>query len=263
MIINLHDISSAKIYSRIVSLVPSQTELLYDLGLEDEVVGITKFCIHPTDWYRNKPRIGGTKNIKIPAIQDLKPDLIIANKEENVKEQVGELARDHDVFVTDVNNLSDATSMIKDLGLLVGKTKEALQISNKIEDAFKKLKDVTSIKRKIKAAYLIWKDPFMAAGGHTFINDILQYCNLENIFSSKERYPEITLEQLRNNCELILMSSEPYPFREKHLKEMELQIPGVKIILADGEMFSWYGSRLLKAVDYFKVLQLQIVLCRE
>lgn len=258
MIINLHNTSSAKIYSRIVSLVPSQTELLGDLGLEEEVIGITKFCIHPTNWYRNKPRIGGTKNIKIPAIQHLRPDLIIANKEENVKEQVEELARNHDVFVTDVNNLSDAIAMIKDIGLLVGRTKEALQMADKIEVAFKKLEDLTPIKRKIKAAYLIWKDPFMAAGGHTFINDMLQYCNLENIFSSKERYPEITPKRLRNNCELILLSSEPYPFKEKHLKEMELQIPGAKIILADGEMFSWYGSRLLRAADYFKVLQLQL-----
>jgi ABC-type Fe3+-hydroxamate transport system substrate-binding protein len=255
MIINPHNRSSATIYSRIVSLVPSQTELLCDLGLEKEVIGITKFCVHPTNWYRNKTRIGGTKNIKIPEIQHLRPDLIIANKEENVQEQVEELARNHDVFVTDVNNLSDAIDMIKDIGSLVGKSKEALHISNKIEAAFKKLKDLAPIKRKIKAAYLIWKDPFMAAGGHTFINDIMQYCNLENIFSSKERYPEITLEQLRNNCELILLPSEPYPFKKKHLKEMESQIPGVKIILVDGEMFSWYGSRLLKAADYFEIFR--------
>lgn len=258
MIVNLHNISPAKVYSRIVSLVPSQTELLYDLGLEEEVIGITKFCVHPTKWYRNKTRIGGTKNVKIPAIHHLNPDLIIVNKEENVKEQVEELAKNYDVFVTDVHNLTDAINMINDIGLLVGKTKEAFQMANKIEAKFKKLQNLTSIKRKIKAVYLIWKDPIMAAGSHTFINDMMQYCGLENIFSSRDRYPKITLEELRIDYELILLSSEPYPFKEKHLKEPELQIPGVKIILVDGEMFSWYGSRLLKAADYFKVLQLKL-----
>ena len=257
MIVNLHNITPAKIYSRIVSLVPSQTELLHDLGLEEEVIGITKFCVHPTKWYRNKTRVGGTKNVKIPSIQLLKPDLIIANKEENVKEQVEELAKNYDVFVTDVNNLTDAINMIKDIGLLVGKTKEALQMANKIEIKFQKLQNLTPVKRKIKAAYLIWKDPFMAVGGNTFINDMMQYCGLENIFLSRDRYPKTTLEELRIDCELILLSSEPYPFKEKHLKEMELQIPGVKIILVDGEMFSWYGSRLLKAADYFEELDLK------
>ncbi|MEP6926821.1 MAG: helical backbone metal receptor [Ginsengibacter sp.] len=255
MIITLHNSSSGKVYSRIVSIVPSQTELLYYLGLDEEVLGITKFCVHPSRWYKNKTRIGGTKNIRIPAIHDLEPDLIIANKEENVKEQVEELAKDYDVLVTDVNNLGDAINMITDVGLLVGKHKEALQMANKIELKFKKLQHLTSIKRKIKAAYFIWKDPYMAVAGHTFINDMLQYCGLENVFSNGERYPKISLEELPTDCELVLLSSEPYPFKKKHLKEMELQIPGVKIILVNGEMFSWYGSRLLKAAEYFKDLK--------
>jgi len=257
MIINLHNISPVKAYSRIVSLVPSQTELLYDLGLDEEVIGLTKFCVHPTKWYRDKTRVGGTKNVKIQAIHDLKPDLIIANKEENVKEQVEELSANYDVFVTDVNNLPDAINMINDTGLLVGKARAAYVMANKIETSFKKLKEITCLKRKINAAYLIWKDPFMAAGNHTFINDMMRYCGLENIFSSRDRYPEITLEELRTDSELILLPSEPYPFKEKHLKELESQIRGIKIILVDGEMFSWYGSRLLKAAGYFKELPLK------
>jgi ABC-type Fe3+-hydroxamate transport system substrate-binding protein len=258
MFVTLHDISPAKVYSRIVSLVPSQTELLHHLGLEEEVIGITKFCVHPRKWHRNKTRIGGTKNVKIPSIHHLKPDLIIANIEENVKEQVEELSNDYDVFVTDVNNLTDAINMINDIGLLVGKTREALQMTNKIEIKFQKLQNLTSCKRKIKASYLIWKDPFMAVGSHTFINDMMKYCGLENIFSSRDRYPKITLGDLRIDCELILLSSEPYPFKENHLAEMELQIPGVEIVLVDGEMFSWYGSRLLKAPYYFRELQLKL-----
>jgi ABC-type Fe3+-hydroxamate transport system substrate-binding protein len=258
MIVTLHNTSPAKIYSRIVSLVPSQTELLHDLGLEEEVIGITKFCVHPANWYANKTRVGGTKNIKIPAIHLLEPDLIIANKEENVKEQVEELAKNYDVFVTNVNNFTDAINVIKDIGFLVGKPKEAFQMANKIMATFKNLQDLKFIKRKIKAAYLIWKDPFMTVGSHTFINDMMQYCGLENIFSSRDRYPKTTLEELRTDCELILLASEPFPFKEKHLNEIRLQIPGVKIILVDGEMFSWYGSRLLKAADYFEELQLKL-----
>jgi ABC-type Fe3+-hydroxamate transport system substrate-binding protein len=195
MIVTLHNISPAKVYSRIVSLMPSQTELLHDLGLEEEVIGITKFCVHPAKWYRNKTRIGGTKNVKIPAIHSLKPDLIIANKEENVKEQVEELAKNYDVFITDVNNLTDAINMINDIGLLVGKAKEAFQMVNEIEAKFKKLQNSTSIKSKIKAAYLIWKDPFMVAGCQTCINAMMQYCKLENIFSSFNRYPKITVDE--------------------------------------------------------------------
>ena len=253
MILRSHEIatSSYKIYKRIVSLVPSQTELLYDLGLEKEVVGITKFCIHPGQWYKTKPRIGGTKNIKIAAIKMLNPDLIIANKEENVKEQVEELAQDFDVLVTDINNLTDAINMINDIGELVGKANEALQISKKIENKFQRLQQKVSSNKKIKAAYLIWQNPYMTVGRDTFINNMMGYCGLENVFSSQERYPEITLEDLKNNCELILLSSEPYPFNEKHLKEIESKIGTAKIILVDGEMFSWYGSRLLKAADYF------------
>jgi ABC-type Fe3+-hydroxamate transport system substrate-binding protein len=253
MILHSHEIASAsnRIYSRIVSLVPSQTELLYDLGLNKEVIGITKFCIHPTQWYKNKPRIGGTKNVKTAEIKKLNPDLVIANKEENVKEQVEELAQCYDVLVTDINNLRDAINMINDVGVLTGKANEALQISKKIENKFQRLQQKTSLNKKIKIAYLIWQNPFMTVGGDTFINNMMEYCGFENVFSSQERYPEITLEDLKNNCELILLSSEPYPFKEKHLNEIQSQITTTKIILVDGEMFSWYGSRLLKAADYF------------
>ena len=268
MIINPQYISSPLIYSRIVSLVPSQTELLFDLGLEEEVKAITKFCIHPIDWYKNKIRIGGTKSLKIDIIKKINPDLIIANKEENVKEQVEELAKTFDVFVTDVNNLRDALEMIKNIGTLTGKTAKATAIAAKIEKEFKKLSEAILTKRKITAFYLIWKNPYMAVGGNTFINDMMQYCGLENIFTNVERYPEISLEDLKSSkpgkrpCELVLLSSEPYPFKEKDLSEIKSGLPLVKIMLVDGEMFSWYGSRLLKAAEYFKIFQKNIGLVK-
>jgi ABC-type Fe3+-hydroxamate transport system substrate-binding protein len=254
MILDLQNISPGKIYSRIVSLVPSQTELLHDLGLEQEVVGITKFCVHPGEWFSNKIKIGGTKTVKISAVQALKPDLIIANKEENIKEQVEELALNNDVLVTDVNNLDDALNMIHTIGRLTGKSTEASQMVKTIEMNFRKLKSQQTGNRKAKTAYLIWKGPLMAAGGGTFINDMMAYCGFQNIFSLEDRYPEVTLEHLAIECELILLSSEPYPFKEKHRREIALQLPKATIILVDGEMFSWYGSRLILAAGYFKDL---------
>jgi ABC-type Fe3+-hydroxamate transport system substrate-binding protein len=241
-----------KKYNRIISLVPSITELLFYLRLDNEVVGITKFCVHPEDWFRNKSRVGGTKNINYSIVDQLCPDLIIANKEENVKDQVEKLAEKYDVFVTDVNNLSDAINMITDVGKLTGKSVEASSLANKIKNEFEKLKQKSSSKRKTRTAYFIWQEPFMVVGSDTFINDMMPYCGFENIFSSQKRYPEITLQEIReNDCELIVLSSEPYPFKEKHKDELQKKFPEIKIMLADGEMFSWYGSRLLESVHYF------------
>ena len=242
-----------KKYSRIISVVPSQTELLSYLRLDEEVVGITKFCVHPEKWFKNKTRVGGTKNLNLKIIDQLSPDLIIANKEENVKEQIEELAKKYDVWVTDVNNLNDAINMISDIGKLTNRIETASALAWRIKEDFEKLKNNFLDKRKIPTAYFIWKDPYMVAAGDTFINDMMQYCGLENIFSEKKRYPEISLEEIiEKKCELILLSSEPYPFKQKHKEEIQKQLPEIKIQLADGEMFSWYGNRLLKSVDYFQ-----------
>ena len=242
-----------KKYSRIVSLVPSQTELLSYLGLEEEVVGITKFCIHPDKWFRNKTRIGGTKNINIKKIHQLSPDLIIANKEENIKEQVEELSEKYDVLVTDVNNFSEALNMIADIGALAQREESASNIILKLNEGFRKLKNSFLDRKKIPAAYFIWKDPYMVAGGDTFINEMMQYCGLENVFADHKRYPKITLEEIKEKkVELILLSSEPYPFKEKHKEEIQKQVGVIKVELVDGEMFSWYGNRLLNSIDYFQ-----------
>ena len=241
---------------RIVSLVPSQTELLYDLNLEAETIGITKFCVHPQSWFKTKQRVGGTKTVKIDTIHLLKPDLIIANKEENVKEQIEELAQDYPVWLTDINNLPDALAMIADIGTLTGRMEAAKALIDIIGNAFK---EIPQIQKPLKTAYLIWRKPYMSVGGDTFINDMLLQCGFENIFSCKARYPQITTEDLLiANCQLLLLSSEPYPFKQKHIDELSAHLPDTKIILADGEFFSWYGSRLLEFPEYFKKLLLRI-----
>lgn len=243
---------------RIISLVPSQTELLFDLGLEEEVIGITKFCIHPENWFRNKTRIGGTKTLHIDKIRKLNPDLIIANKEENIKDQIETLAQEFPVWISDVNNLTEALEMIEQIGLITGKKQPAEDLTKRIEAAFLNFKSQTS-NLKSKTCYLIWKDPYMTIGGDTFIHDILIEAGYNNIFATQQRYPAITIADLQAaNCEVLFLSSEPYPFKQKHIEELQAQLPHTKILLVDGEAFSWYGSRLLHTPAYLQQLQEEI-----
>jgi ABC-type Fe3+-hydroxamate transport system substrate-binding protein len=233
---------------RIISLVPSQTELLADLGLDEQVIGITKFCIHPEKWFRSKTRIGGTKSLNLERIHELQPDLIIANKEENIKEQVEELAGSFPVWVSDVNNLEDALAMISEIGSMTWTTATASKIIAGIRHSFK---DLPAVSLR-KAAYLIWKDPYMTVGGDTFIDSMLHAAGFENVFGDKTRYPVVDVAAIQQSgCGFLFLSSEPYPFKQKHIDELQLQLPDVKIMLVDGEMFSWYGSRLLYAAEYF------------
>ena len=241
---------------RIISIVPSQTELLFHLSLADEVAGITKFCKHPDEWFRNKIKVGGTKQVKMDVIHQLKPDLIIANKEENVKEQVEELEKDYPVWVSDVNNLDDAYKMIWSIGDVTGKLPAAQRLISTIRFEFSQLEPSV---HKLKTAYLIWKDPYMTVGGDTFIHSMLEAAGLENVFAGKTRYPEVSMDELEAiKPDLLLLSSEPYPFRQKHIDEWQQFLPATKIILADGEMFSWYGSRLQYAPSYFNTLRNQL-----
>jgi ABC-type Fe3+-hydroxamate transport system substrate-binding protein len=241
---------------RIVSLVPSQTELLFDLGLDENVIGITKFCVHPADQFKTKTRVGGTKQINIDTIHQLRPDLIIANKEENVKEQIEELEKHYPVWVSDVNNLTEACSMIEAIGKMTGKKsisgKIVADIKNLFTDLKKSLHQTLNNAGKPSTAYLIWRNPYMTAGGDTFINAMMEAAGLNNIFKTRTRYPETSIDELKNkNIQLLLLSSEPYPFKQKHINELQIELPETKILLADGEMFSWYGSRLQYAPGYF------------
>lgn len=250
------NISLKKLPQRIISLVPSQTELLFDLGLKNEVVGITKFCVHPEDWFRKKTRVGGTKQLNLEIIRQLRPDLIIANKEENVKEQIDELGKDFPVWVSDVSNLEDAYFMIEQVGLITNKEHQANKIIIQIKENFSRFQTPNS---RLRTTYLIWQNPYMSVGGDTFIHAMLEKAGFENIFSDKKRYPEITIEELQTaDSQLIFLSSEPFPFKEKHRVELQKILPGTKVILVDGEMFSWYGSRLQFAPAYFQQLYDQI-----
>lgn len=235
---------------KIISLVPSITETLFDLGLsENKIIGRTKFCIHPANRVKKVPVIGGTKNLNITKIKALKPDLIIANKEENIKEDVEELQKYFKVLVTNVSNLEDNYYLLKTLGNLLGKQEIAQKFNLKIYEILAKF----SYLEKKKCAYLIWKNPYMTVGFDTFIHDILDKIGFQNIFEDHKRYPEISVEDLKT-ADYIFLSSEPFPFRQKHIDELQKELPDAKIFLVDGEAFSWYGTRLAKCEGYFQNL---------
>ncbi len=235
---------------RIVSLVPSITEALFDLGLTTkEVVGRTKFCIHPSDEIQNVEVVGGTKNIKIDKIKGLKPDLVIANKEENVRAQIEELEQYLNVWVTNIETVEDNYYFLKQLGNLIHQQKRAQLFNLRIYEVLQAQK----LAQSLKTAYLIWQNPYMSIGSDTFIHHILSELGFENIFKNKKSYPEISLEDLED-AEVIMLSSEPFPFKEKHIAELQIYFPEKTILIVDGEAFSWYGTHLAKCGEYFQKL---------
>lgn len=232
---------------KIISLVPSQTELLWELGLEREVVGITRFCIHPKEWFKSKVRVGGTKKININKVKNLEPDLIIANKEENTREDIEALEKIAPVWISDVNTLQDAQSMIHQIGLITDREKEADGLLDEISHAFSTIQ-----KSRRSVLYFIWKDPHFVAGKQTFIDAMLSEAGYTNC-CQLDRYP--SLEEVGPSLpELIFLSTEPFPFNEQHMEEFQKLFPTSEIHLVDGEMFSWYGSRLKEAPAYFNAL---------
>jgi ABC-type Fe3+-hydroxamate transport system substrate-binding protein len=236
----------------IISVVPSQTELLFDLGLDEEVVGITKFCVHPEPWFRNKTRVGGTKQLHIDKIRELQPDLIIANKEENTQEQIEELAKEFPVWLSDIQNIPQALQMIQVVGQLTGTEHKAAELVDHIVGGFNALQRATTSKR---VAYFIWYKPWMSVGKDTFVSNMIHAIGWQNVLADKSRYPELSLEELKAyDPELVLLSSEPFPFKEKHIDEIKAVLPNAEVKLVDGEIFSWYGSRMLKAVGYMQQL---------
>ena len=254
MIIDPQNFENSKALS-IVSLVPSITELLHHLHLEDEIVGITKFCISPPHLRSQKTIVGGTKKVDINKIFGLNPDLIIANKEENTKADIETLAENFPVLLTDVNDYNDALDMIETIGSITSKLPESKQLVQDITDAFLNLRSLVSKEPRIGVAYLIWQEPYMTVGGDTFISSMLHEAGFINRFQQDLRYPTTSLEDLEDmGVDVVLLSSEPFPFAQKHLLALQKAKPSMKFLLADGEMFSWYGSRMLQSPAYFEQL---------
>jgi len=243
---------------RIISLVPSLTETLFELGLEDQLIGITKFCVHPYHLKSVKINVGGTKKVHVEKIKALNPDIIIANKEENTLDVVNQLKDICPVWVTDIVTFEDTIDMLRDFGMIFKRNTDAQKWIEKLQYA---KNDFDQYMKNIpwrKAAYLIWREPYMAVGKETFIHEMLQLNHFENIYAAREeRYPEIEVRKMRiqGDPELVFLSSEPYPFKEEHAFEVGRATHHAKTVFVDGEMFSWYGTRLFKSFQYFKALQ--------
>lgn len=250
---------------RIISLVPSQTELLIDLGLKDRIVGVTRYCIHPAGLIDEKVVVGGTKKIVESRIIELQPDLIICNREENTKEIVSFCDHIAPTYISDIDGLENALEMIADIGELTGTKFKSKSLIRGVSNAFKLLPKPEVVQ---KVLYLIWKKPYMSVGDGTFINDMIQKAGFINAAQQSSRYPEYEIEDMvRLQPDVIFLSSEPYPFTTDDIAELKLAfltapsqhpikpnvIPDFKVV--DGELFSWYGSRLLKTPAYLQSLQ--------
>lgn len=253
-----HTITLSATPKRIVSLVPSQTELLFDLGLEDSLVGITKFCVHPYHLKSTKKIVGGTKKVHFEKIRLLQPDIIIANKEENTEEIVNTLREIAPVWTSDIITIQDSLDMIAEFGKIFAVRTAAAQLTDRINFAMADFQKFMAGKEWLKTVYFIWKEPYMVAGKETFINEMMKLNHFTNIYEEREgRYPEVIVQKMRiqGDPELLLLSSEPYPFKDEDAFELGRHTHHAKTVFVDGEMFSWYGSRMVKAFAYFKQLQ--------
>ena len=242
---------------RVVSLVPSITETLFALGLDSEIVGVTEFCVHPTEGVRSKTQVGGTKNPSLDTILGLEPDLVIANKEENRRRDVERLeAAGVRVFVTYARTLAEAVEDIRTLGVLTGTSPVAEQIALRVELARAK----TSPREEgDRVAALIWKHPYMAVGEDTFAHDLMRLCGGVNCFAGQERYPRIDERALEESApEVILLPTEPYCFGESDRNElMQLDCAAARsgrIHVIEGELLSWYGPRMERALHTLRPL---------
>jgi ABC-type Fe3+-hydroxamate transport system substrate-binding protein len=239
---------------RIISLVPSQTELLFDLGLREQVVGITKFCVHPAHWRKEKTIVGGTKNFHFDTIEKLKPDLIIGNKEENYEEGIETLKKHFPIWMSDIETFDQAISMIDKVSYLTGKQQVGLELIEKIQTAFRGLKKLP----EIRSLYLMWHNPWMGVANRTFIHTMMEKIGLMNVIGNRDRYPELSKNDIQSLApDLVLLSTEPFPFSVKFIPEIRDILPNARIEIVDGEMFSWYGSRLALAPAYFNSLSFQ------
>ncbi len=235
---------------RIISLVPSLTELLFDLGLDEEIIGVTDFCISPENKVKNRVKIGGPKHFDFQIIDTLKPDLMIGNMEENYQAGILRLQKKYPVWMSDITTLMDMLEAISGIGAVTGRMDEADRINREISGRMDRLPRF----KPLKAAYLIWKDPLMAAGGNTFINEMMKRCGFINIFSNLNRYPVIQINEL-SDAEIIVLSSEPYPFSTSDREYFMQEFPRIDVVIVDATMFSWYGSHILYSADYFTKLR--------
>ncbi len=242
---------------RIISLVPSLTELLFHLKLDDEIFGVTNYCIHPSSKYSQKTKIGDPRDINMALIKAMEPDLILASKEENPREDIEFMMGEFKVFVSDIRTFEGAMCLIYEVGKIVDRKKDAKRLIKKLQVAYKPF---PLLDKEIPIAYLIWNNPFMTINNNTFLHSMLEKVGFRNVFADEEeRYPTVTHEQiLKMKPRYIFLSTEPYPFTESIMQELQPIFEGAQLKIVDGEMFAWYGYRMLRAAGYFQELAVEL-----
>jgi len=240
---------------RLVSLCPSLTELVFDLGRGDDLVGRTKFCVHPKGRVERVESVGGTKNPKVARIVELAPDLVLLNEEENRREDAEALAaagvRCHVSFPRDVD---DTARMVREIGAVLERRAEAERVAADIERRAARVRESARGAPAVRYAYLIWRNPWMVAGADTFVTAMLALPGGVNVFAEHpERYPTVTPEDIAAaDPDAVLLSSEPFPFKEKHADELAAVtgLPRGRMDFVDGEYLTWHGSRTPDGIDY-------------
>jgi ABC-type Fe3+-hydroxamate transport system substrate-binding protein len=239
---------------RLISLCPSLTELLFDLGVGDQVVGRTKFCVHPTDKVGRIESVGGTKNPKTERIIALAPDLVLMNEEENRIEDARALtAAGLRVHTSMPRTAEETAAMVRSIASAIGRDDAGAAIAADIEERAARVRRASAGLAPVRFAYLIWRRPWMTVNTDTFVSALLELPRGVNVFGDRaERYPEVTVEEITaEEPDLVLLSSEPFPFTERHAGELAATgVPNERIRLVDGELLSWHGSRTPRGIDY-------------
>jgi ABC-type Fe3+-hydroxamate transport system substrate-binding protein len=248
--------------TRIVSLIPSTTELLCHLGLADALVGVTVYCREPEALLRGKTRIGGEKDPDLERIRALAPDLVVANVEENRREDVDALrAAGIAVHVTYPRTAAGAIAMIRELGEVTGTAARATALADDLEARLAAARAAAARRAATRVFYAIWREPYMTIGADTYVHDVLAVCGAANVFAdATARYPRVTLDEIAaRRPEVILLPDEPFRFRRVHVRDFAAypDVPAVRdgrIHLVDGKPFSWHGARLGEALSTLPAL---------
>ncbi|MCB0833744.1 MAG: ABC transporter substrate-binding protein [Bacteroidetes bacterium] len=240
--------------TRVVSLIPSITESLFELGLESSVQGVSKYCIYPAGLTDGKRKVGGQKNPDFQAIEEINPDLIILNREENKPDHIRKLGEKYPIWVTYPRQFLDTLALLRDLGGIFGVSVDDYQ--SEIRAGVEALH--LEAAQRCRVLYLIWRNPWMSINGDTFIHDVLKLHGLDNVFAEHpERYFEVSVDEIiSKNPEMIILPDEPYRFLKKHIAEFgDLPIQAVasgRVFLADGTYFCWYGTRSARTSSYIR-----------
>lgn len=246
--------------NRIVSLVPSITELIYDFDIENKLVGISENCILPKYLRLEKANVGSIENIDINKIRELKPDIIFLEKNAILQEKIITLEEIAPIYVIDVNSLDQAKQNISDLGKLLNCRNSASKILLKIECQLEDLSKITKDLSIRKGGYFISESPWVVAGADTFINSMMELLNIKNVFSNlKGRFPTVKGANIHlANPHIILLPSIPFQFDDEHAIDISAHTHDAATFFVDGIVFSWYGSRIIKSLDYLKLLAVKL-----